>query len=278
MQRLFSLAIGLIALGSMALTTSAPVSAQAPTSTWEQIKKNGVLRMGVTEYPPYFVKDKTSGEWKGSLVEMGQDMAKVLNVKYEPVEVAGFEQAVLSIQSNKVDMFLGLNATPARITAIDFAGPIYWIGTVIVNSKTFKGQNWDDYNKPEVKLAVIRGGADAAVVGRMAPKATRVEFTDPAQITLAVSSGRADALVLTTLSGLIAKSKSPELGDYVYPKPEVALPTYVGLRFEDDQRFQKFVNHWAEWNLLTGANDDRMLRSLDLLGIKDIPAGLRFMR
>ena len=33
-----------------------------------------------------------------------------------------------------------------------------------------------------------------------------------------------------------------------------------------------------EWNLLTGANDDRMLRSLDLLGIKEVPPGLKFTR
>lgn len=251
-------------------------SVRAADSTWDQIHKTGVLRMGVTEYPPYFVNDQSTGEWKGALVDMGQDMAKVLNVKFEPVEVAGFEQAVLSIQSNKVDMFLGLNATPTRITAIDFAGPIYWIGTVIVNGKNFHGDNWADYDKPEVKIAAIRGGADAAVVRRMAPKATLDQFNNASDITLAVASGRADALVLTTLSGLVAKSKGADLGNYVYPKPEVALPTYVGIRFEDDQRFQKFVNRWAEWNLLTGANDERMLRSLDLLGIKDVPPGLHF--
>jgi polar amino acid transport system substrate-binding protein len=82
--------------------------------------------------------------------------------------------------------------------------------------------------------------------------------------------------VLTTLSGLVAKSKNPDLGTYVIPSPEVALPTYIGIRFEDDQRFQKFLNRWAEWNLLTGANDARMIGSLGLLGITDIPDGLKF--
>ena len=83
--------------------------------------------MGIFEYSPYFMRDKQSGEWVGAMVDMGKDIANELKVKFVPVEVGGFGEAVLSLQAGKVDMNFGLQATPIRATAIDFAGPIYWI-------------------------------------------------------------------------------------------------------------------------------------------------------
>ena len=102
--------------------------------TGELIKRTGKVRMGIFDYPPYFLRDKASGEWVGAMVEMAKDIAKELDVKLEMVEVGGFAELVLSLQSNKVDMNFGLQATPKRATAIDFAGPIYWIEWVTVNN------------------------------------------------------------------------------------------------------------------------------------------------
>ena len=85
---------------------------------------------------------------------------------------------MLSLQSNKVDMNFGLQATPKRATAIDFAGPIYWIEWVTVNNPKFHGKVWADYNKPEVKVAVMQGSSDELLLRKIAPKATRVEFKE----------------------------------------------------------------------------------------------------
>ena len=232
--------------------------------------------MGVFEYPPYFLRDKASGEWIGAMVEMGKDIAKELDVKFEPVEVGGFAEAVLSLQAGKVDMNFGLQATPKRATAIDFAGPTYWIEWVTVNNPKFHGKVWADYNKPEVKVAVMTGTSDSLLLTKMAPKVTKIEMQDIAQCALAVSSGRADAFTTTVLASMVMKSKNPGLGDFVNPTPRVALPGYIGLRLEDDARWQKFLNRWSEWNILLGYNEQRMRASLKTLGIEEIPSTVSF--
>jgi polar amino acid transport system substrate-binding protein len=244
-------------------------------STWELIKKNGQVRMGVFEYPPYFVRNKSSGEWEGAMVEMGKDIANELKVKYVPVEVGGFAEAVLSLQAGKVDMNFGLQATPIRATAIDFAGPIYWIEWVTVNNPNFKGKDWADYNKESVKVAVMTGTSDELLLRKMAPKATRVEFKLIADVALAVSSGRADAFTTTVLASMVMKQKNPALGDFMNPKPRVALPGYIGLRLEDDQRWQKFLNRWSEWNILLGHNERRMREALAKDGL-EVPSTVSF--
>jgi polar amino acid transport system substrate-binding protein len=266
-----------VAAATLAAVSIVPARAQSKTeSTWDLIKRTGKVRMGIFDYPPYFLRDKASGEWVGAMVEMAKDIAKELDVKLEMVEVGGFGEAVLSLQSNKVDMNFGLQATPKRATAIDFAGPIYWIEWVTVNHPNFKGRVWADYNKDGVKVAVMTGTSDELLLRKMAPKATRVEFKSAAEIALAVSSGRADAFTTTVLNSMVAKSKNPGLGDFVNPTPRVALPGYIGLRMEDDARWQKFLNRWAEWNIGLGLNETRMRESLKTLGIDEIPSTVSF--
>lgn len=270
-------AVGVAAAGLAAAASIVPARAQPKPgdSTWELIKKNSAVRMGVFEYPPYFVRNKSSGEWEGAMVDMGRDIANELKVKYMPVEVGGFAEAVLSLQAGKVDMNFGLQATPIRATAIDFAGPIYWIEWVTVNNPNFKGRNWEDYNKPDVKVAVMTGTSDELLLRKMAPKATRVEFKLIADVALAVSSGRADAFTTTVLASMVMKQKNPALGDFVNPKPRVALPGYIGLRLEDDQRWSKFLNRWAEWNILLGHNERRMREALAKDGL-EVPSTVSF--
>ena len=268
---------GITAAALVGIGAAAPARAQPKTdSTWDLIKKNGKVRMGVFEYPPYFLRDKASGEWVGAMVEMGKDIAKELKVTFEPVEVGGFAEAVLSLQAGKVDMNFGLQATPLRATAIDFAGPIYWIEWVTVNNPKFHGKVWADYNTPEVKVAVMTGTSDSLLLSKMAPKATKIEMQDISQVALAVSSGRADAFTTTVLASMVMKTKNPGLGDFVNPTPRVALPGYIGLRLEEDQRWSKFLNRWAEWNILLGHNETRMRASLKTMGIEEIPSTVSF--
>jgi len=270
-------AVGIATAGLAAAVAAVPARAQPKPgdSTWELIKKNSQVRMGVFEYPPYFVRNKSSGEWEGAMVEMGRDIANELKVKFVPVEVGGFAEAVLSLQANKVDMNFGLQATPIRATAIDFAGPIYWIEWVTVNNPNFKGKDWADYNKENVKVAVMTGTSDELLLRKMAPKATRVEFKLIADVALAVSSGRADAFTTTVLASMVMKQKNPALGDFMNPKPRVALPGYIGLRTEEDQRWVKFLNRWAEWNILLGHNERRMREALAKDGL-EVPSTVSF--
>ncbi len=263
---------------AVVLMNFALIGSAAAESTWERIKGKNEVRMAVFNYPPYFVKDLQSGKWGGGLVEMGRDLAKELKVDFKPVEVGGWSELVLAISTGKVDFAAGMQATPVRATAIDFAGPIYWIEWVAVNSKDFKGgSNWSDYNNPDVKMAVMTGTSDQLLLEINAPKAQQVHFKELSQMILAVSSGRADAFTTTVLSSMIAKEKNPGLGVFNSPKPRTALPGYLGIRSEMDPRFKNFLNWWAEWNNKLGHNERRMKESmLEYSGISEIPESVSF--
>ena len=246
-------------------------------STWERARSAGEIKFAVFNYPPYFVKDKATDEWGGALVEMARDVAKEMKVDLEMVEVGGWSELVLAISTGKVDFAAGMQATPVRATAIDFAGPIYWIEWVTVNRTGFEGKDWTDYNDPSVKVAVMTGTSDQLLLEKWAPKATQVQFKELSQIILAVASGRADAFTTTVLSSMIAKEKNPSLGTFNNPKPRAALPGYFGIRSEEDDTFKNFLNWWAEWNNLLGHNEKRMKEAmLKYSGITEIPDTVSF--
>ena len=235
------------------------------------------MRFAVFNYAPYFVKDKDTGDYDGALVNMANDVAAELKVDLVQVEVGGWSELVLAISTGVVDFAAGMQATPVRATSIDFAGPIYWIEWVTVNNPDFGGRNWEDYNNPDVKVAVMTGSADQLLLEKWAPKATQVQFKELSQIILAVTSGRADAFTTTVLSSMIAKEKNPGLGTFNTPKPRAALPGYFGIRSEFDPRFKNFLNWWAEWNNKLGHNERRMKEAmLKYSDISEIPDSVSF--
>ena len=254
-----------------------PSAAQQSESAWDQIKRSGKLRAGVVDYPPYWYREKGTGKWVGAMVEMAEDIAKTMQVELENVDVGGWGQTVLALNSNKIDIHIGLVATPQRSMAIDFAGPAYALGETTINSQKFSGgDNWADYNKPEVRLAVITGSADEQIAILRAPKAQRVRLQGLADVILAVTSGRADALVTTVMTTMIEKVRNPNLGELKFPTPHVSMPAYIGVRMESDTRFQKFLQRWCEWNVNLGYNEDRFRRHLAAAGVNEIPETVNF--
>jgi polar amino acid transport system substrate-binding protein len=244
-------------------------------STWDQIKRTGQLRYGAIDYPPNWFRDKTTGKWQGFLVEVAEDIAKEMGVKAVPVETT-WATCVLDLQSNKIDMQAGLQATPKRALAIDFAGPAYYLYWYAINHEGFKAKNWADYNKPQVKVAAMLGSADVTILQKVAPRATRVELADLSSVALAVTSGRADAMVTAVFGALVAKNRNPGLGDFVLPNPTVYLPSYIGIRREDNNAFRKFLQAWAEWNELLGYTDARIRKYLKAAGATVVPDNVRF--
>jgi hypothetical protein len=120
------------------------------------------------------------------------------------------------------------------------------------------------------------GSADVVILQKVAPKATRIELNDVASTALAVTSGRADAMVTAVFGALVAKNRNPDLGDFVLPMPTVYLPSYVGLRREDNNTLQKFLQAWAEWNNLLGYTEARIKKYLESAGATNIPDNVRF--
>ena len=85
--------------------------AASAQSTWDAIQDRGTLRIGVTQAPPWFTKDISSGKWTGGLgIALGQQMAAALEVELETVEVT-WGTSIAALQSDKIDLMYFLSPT-----------------------------------------------------------------------------------------------------------------------------------------------------------------------
>lgn len=138
------LAVSLMSLGLAACNQDAnkPKTAtdpdQSTVSSIEQIKKNGVVRIGVfSDKPPFGYLD-AEGKNQGFDVEIAKQVAKDLLGDENKVEFVLTEAAnrVEYLKANKVDIiFANFTVTPERKEAVDFAKPYLKVALGVVSAK-----------------------------------------------------------------------------------------------------------------------------------------------
>ncbi len=140
-KKLFAVSIlgfGLVACGQNAETKNESAQDQSATSSIEQIKKNGVVRIGVfSDKPPFGYLDE-KGQNQGFDVEIAKHVAKDLLGDENKVEFVLTEAAnrVEYLKANKVDIiFANFTVTPERKEVVDYAKPYLKVALGVVSPK-----------------------------------------------------------------------------------------------------------------------------------------------
>lgn len=268
-------AIGAAAAGAMA----SPAVAQAADpneSTFARIRRTKKMRIGaVGGGAPYYMKDLSSGQWKGFYIDIAKGLADDMEAELEITETT-WGNSVLDLQANKIDIFFGLNPTPKRALVVDFSVPVFNNAFAILCKKDFKPKSWAELNSPDIKIAVDQGSSHDQVVSRLTPKAqiTRLKTADDA--TAALQTGRVDAQCLITMLSLTVLKKNPSLGQLVLPTPIFATTSNAGFRREADKTWRDYVNTWIDFNKGLGFIRNAIITNMELVGVTeaDIPPGV----
>ncbi len=239
---------GIVALSATMLYS---VQTAQADSTWETIQSSKKLRMGVTQAPPWYSKNPTSGKWEsGLIVSVGQAMAKELDVDLEMVEVT-WATAIAALQSNKIDMMF-LDATPKRAAVVDYPfQPLLYISLAVLARDDLTVEKWQDLNKPGVKIAVPQATSMDAFLTSNVPNADIQRFPDNGAALAAFQSGRVDAVSLFHPPLLSARKKFGK-GKIVIPTPAFSSPSSIAVRREADKTFRDWVSHTIFYYYETG--------------------------
>jgi len=180
-------------------------------STLEQALKRGVLRVGMSTFVPWAMKDKT-GKLIGFEIEVATRVAKDMGIKVEfvPTKWAGIIPALLT---GKFDVIIGgMGILPQRNLKVNFTIPYDVTGMSIVANKElaagFKGI--EDFNRPDVVLAVRLGATPVAAAEKFMPKAQLRKFDDESQAVQEVLNGRAYALIASAPMPAFQAVKYPD--------------------------------------------------------------------
>ncbi len=165
-------------------------------STIEQVIKRGILRVGMSTFVPWAMKDKT-GKLIGFEIDVAQQLGKDMGVTVEfiPTKWAGIIPALLT---GKFDVIIGgMSIRPDRNLKVNFSIPYDYAGQAIVaNKKIAAGFNrLEQFDQPDVTIAARLGSTAADAANQFMPRAQKKFFDDEAQVIQEVLNGRAHAAV-----------------------------------------------------------------------------------
>jgi polar amino acid transport system substrate-binding protein len=165
-------------------------------STIEQVLQRGVLRVGMSTFVPWAMKDK-QGNLVGFEIDVAKRLAQDMGVKVEfvPTKWSGILPGLLT---GKFDIIIGgMGITPERNLKVNFSIPYDYTGmSVVASKKLAKGfKSLSDFNKPGVTIAARIGTTAAAAAKKYIPKAKLKLFDDESQAVQELLNGRVHALI-----------------------------------------------------------------------------------
>jgi polar amino acid transport system substrate-binding protein len=253
---LITLTLLLLCIGSFShgATIQQDISA---ASTIETIKKRGVLKVGMDIFQPWAMKDK-NGKLIGFEIDVATRLAEDMGVKVEflPTAWSGIIPALLT---GKFDVIIGgMGITPQRALQVNFTQPYEYSGmSIVAHKKVAAGfDSLEDFNKPEVQIAVKLGTTAAAAAKKFLPEAKLRLFDTEPQAYQELRNGNVHAVVGS------APRPAYEAVDYsetlFLPVEETFTKEPIGFAMrKGDPDTLAFFNSWITVATLEGWLEER---------------------
>ncbi len=216
-------------------------------STIDQVMKKGVLRVGMDTFVPWAMRDKT-GKLIGFEIDVATRLAADMGVKVEfvPTKWSGIIPALLT---GKFDVIIGgMGIIPSRNLKINFTQPYDYSGMSLVASKKLAAgfQSLEDFNRPDVVLAVKLGSTSVMAAKRYMPKATLRQFDGEAQIFQEVINGKAHAAVASAPTPAFQAIEHPDT--LFLPIKDTFTKEPIGFAVrKGDADTLNFFNNWIQY-------------------------------
>ena len=257
-RRMMSAAMGIALATSLALPAVAQDARAdlSKTSVIEQIKEAGVIKIGLSLFTPWSMRDK-KGELIGFELDVGRKLAADMGVEVEFVPTA-WDGIIPALVSGKFDVIIsGMSMTPARNLTVNFSDPYAYSGlTILANTAMTAGMALEDYNKPEITFAARRGATPATVIAQLFPEANLLLFDEDGAATQEVLNGNAHATMMSEPSPSTEARKNPETVSVPFEETFLATGEAFAYR-KGDPDASNFFNNWININWKNGYLKER---------------------
>ena len=248
-RKIMSNALGLAfaALTSTVFATSAIAQSATQSlsseSVIETIKKDGVIRIGLSIFTPWSMRNK-NGELIGFELDVGRALAEDMGVDVEFVPTA-WDGIIPQLVSGNFDVIIsGMSITPARNLTVNFTQPYAYSGlTILANTAMTDGFTLKDYNSPDVTFAARRGGTPATTIAQLFPEANLLLFDEDGAATQEVLNGNAHANMQAEPTPSIEARRYPDTLSVPFDTPFLATGEGFAVR-KGDADALNFFNNW----------------------------------
>jgi polar amino acid transport system substrate-binding protein len=226
-------------------------------STIERVQKRGVLRVGMSTFVPWAMKDKT-GDLIGFEIDVAKRLAKDTGVEVEfvPTKWSGIIPALIT---GKLDVIIGgMGIIPSRNLKVNFSIPYDYTGMSIVAHKKLAAgfTRLEDFNASNVIVAARLGSTAVTAAKKYIPKAQLRLFDDESQAYQELANGNVHAVVGSAPTPEFQAIKYPEKFFLPLDKTFTSEPIGFAVRKGDFDTLNYF-NNWIRYVESEGWFKDR---------------------
>ena len=213
-------------------------------STVEQVQKRGILRVGMSTFVPWAMKDKT-GKLIGFEIDVATRLAQDMGVTVEfvPTKWSGI---IPALSTGKFDVIIGgMGILPSRNLKVNFSIPYDYTGmSMVAHKEVAAGFNsLDDFNRSEVVIAARLGSTAVTASKKYLPKAQLRLFDDESQAYQELLNGRVHAVVGSAPTPAFRALKYPEKLFLPLDKPFTREPIGFAVRKGDFDTLN-YLDNW----------------------------------
>lgn len=217
----------------------------AQESIIETIQKQGVIRVGMSTFVPWAMKDK-KGNLVGFEIDVARKLADDMGVKIEFVPTA-WSGIIPALLTGKFDVIIGgMGITPKRNLKVNFTIPYDYSGMSMVAHKVrAKGfTSLDDFNKKDVSVAARMGTTAEQAARKYMPNATLKLFENEGQALQELNLGRVHAVISSAPMPIFHALKYPD--KLFVPLKENFTREPIGFAIrKGDHDALNYLNNWV---------------------------------
>ena len=253
MKTLNSLVTAAFAAG-MTLALSGPAAADSTRqalsaeSALETIKKRGELRVGLSTFVPWAMRDK-DGELIGFEIDVAKKVAEDMGVGVDFVPTA-WDGIIPALLAGKFDAIIsGMSVTAKRNLTVNFTRPYANTGYILMASSARaeeKGlETLEDFNQTGISIATRRASTGAVAMQKNFPKAKLIYFDDDTLAYQEAANGNVDGVSSTPPKAAFEIEKRGDVLRVVSPKLMSPTREAFAIR-KGDPDLLNFFNNWIQ--------------------------------
>lgn len=233
--------------GCLALSVAAfTAHAQQPpknSPTINEVLKRGTLRLGWTVNYPTSYRDPQTNTVGGYAVDLVQEMAKELGVKFEAIEDSAATLPA-GLQAKKFDISIPLAITPPRLQVVSFSKPFLKspVNLAVLSKNAQKWANWQAMDQSDLKVSTTLGSNIDLYVTNVFKKAEIQRVRNQTDSLAALLGGRVDAWANS--SEALRRAVEERSDVVILPNSEFAAAELAIPLVKDDTAFVAWVDQF----------------------------------
>lgn len=257
-RRMLGAALGAVVATGIATSSWAQSATQelSRESVIETIKQDGVIRIGLSLFVPWSMRDK-NGDLIGFELDVGRKLAEDMGVEVEFVPTA-WDGIIPALVSGNFDVIIsGMSVTAQRNLTVNFTVPYAFSGlAVLANKELTDGMSMEDLNSPDVTFAARRGATPAVVIAENFPEANLLLFDEDGASAQEVLNGNAHATMASQPTPNREAGRNPETLRVM--EGELFDPRGEGFAMrKGDPDAMNFFNNWIAQQWRSGWLEER---------------------